>query len=149
MDGFSDLGGPLGYGDSTREKKWNSLHAQRGIGKGKGSRIIHIWFILHKYFLLHSRRLRGLMATSLDCHVEDPSLFPGSATSDCLPSPSHNCSGSGGTFQKSFWTKFYINKQCVLPGSSVLLAYMVANSFFVVERRRKKKDCYEGHTKRI
>ena len=46
MDGFSDLGGPLGYGDSTREKKWNSLHAQRGIGKGKGSRIIHIWFIL-------------------------------------------------------------------------------------------------------
>ena len=44
MDDFSVLDGPLGYVDSTGEVKWNSLHAGRGIGKGKGSGIIHIWY---------------------------------------------------------------------------------------------------------
>jgi hypothetical protein len=48
MDGFSVLNGSLGYEDSTQEVKWNSLHAERGIGKGKGSGIIHIWYIKHK-----------------------------------------------------------------------------------------------------
>ena len=48
MDDFSALDGLLGYEDSTQEIKWNSLHAERGIGKGKGSGIIHIWYIKHK-----------------------------------------------------------------------------------------------------
>jgi hypothetical protein len=42
MDNFSGPGGPLGYRDSTQEVEWNSLHAERGIGKGKGSGIMHI-----------------------------------------------------------------------------------------------------------
>ena len=33
MDNFSGPGGPLGYGDSTQEVEWNSLHAEWGIGK--------------------------------------------------------------------------------------------------------------------
>ena len=45
MDNFSGPGGPLGYGDSTQEVEWNSLHAERGIGKGKGSGIMHIRYI--------------------------------------------------------------------------------------------------------
>jgi hypothetical protein len=42
MDDFSVLAGPLGYVDSTKEVKWNSLHVLRGIGKGKGMGIMHI-----------------------------------------------------------------------------------------------------------
>ena len=45
MDGFSVLNGSLGYEDSTKEVEWNSLHAQRGIGKGEGSEIMHIRYI--------------------------------------------------------------------------------------------------------
>ena len=45
MDGFSDLNGSLGYEDSTQEVEWNSLHAQRGIGKGEGTGIMHIRYI--------------------------------------------------------------------------------------------------------
>jgi hypothetical protein len=48
MDGFSVLDGSLGYVDSTQEVEWNSLHAQRGIEKGKVSGIIHIWYIEHR-----------------------------------------------------------------------------------------------------
>jgi hypothetical protein len=42
MDGFSVLASTLAYVDSTKEVEWNSLHAERGIGKGKGSGIIYI-----------------------------------------------------------------------------------------------------------
>ena len=45
MDGFSLLNGSLGYVDSTQEVEWNSLHAERGIRKGKGSGIMHIRYI--------------------------------------------------------------------------------------------------------
>ena len=45
MDDFSVLAGPLGHGDSTKEVEWNSLHAERGIGKGKGSGIMHTRYI--------------------------------------------------------------------------------------------------------
>ena len=45
MDDFSVLAGPLGYVvDSTQEVEWNSLRAQRGIGKGKGLGIIYTWY---------------------------------------------------------------------------------------------------------
>ena len=50
MDNFSGPGGPLGYGESPQELKGNSLHAQWGIRKGKGSGIIHILYIIHKNF---------------------------------------------------------------------------------------------------
>ena len=42
IDGFFDLNGSLGYEDSTQEVEWNSLHVQRGIGKGEGTGIMHI-----------------------------------------------------------------------------------------------------------
>jgi hypothetical protein len=45
MDNFSGPGGPLGYVESTQEVEWNSLHAERGIGKGEGSGIMHIRYI--------------------------------------------------------------------------------------------------------
>ena len=48
MDDFSDPSDCLGCVDSTAEVEWNSIHAQKGIGKGKGSGIIHIWFKNHK-----------------------------------------------------------------------------------------------------
>ena len=50
MGDFSALYGPLGCIDSTQKVKGNSLHAEEGIGKGKGSGIIHICFkMLKKY----------------------------------------------------------------------------------------------------
>ena len=52
MDDFSTLDGPLGYVDCTQEVKPNSLHAERGIGKGKGSGIIHIWYIMNENYIL-------------------------------------------------------------------------------------------------
>jgi len=42
---------PSGYVDSTQEAEWNPLHAQRGIGKGKGSGVIHIWYRFIKNIL--------------------------------------------------------------------------------------------------
>ena len=45
MDGFSVLNGSLGCQDSTWQVECNSLHAEGGIGKGKGSGIIHIYYI--------------------------------------------------------------------------------------------------------
>ena len=42
MDGFSLLSASLGYEDNSQEVKWNSLHAERGIGKGEGSGIMPI-----------------------------------------------------------------------------------------------------------
>ena len=42
MGDFSALYGPLGCIDSTQKVKGNSLHAEQGIWKGKGSGIIHI-----------------------------------------------------------------------------------------------------------
>ena len=44
MGDFSVQAGPLGHGDSTKKMLWNSLHAQKGIGKGKGFGIIHICY---------------------------------------------------------------------------------------------------------
>ena len=44
MDDFSVQAGPLGHGDNTKFFLWNSLHAQKGIGKGKGFGIIHICY---------------------------------------------------------------------------------------------------------
>ena len=45
MDGFSLLNGSLGYVDSTQEVEWNSLHAERGIGKEGKIATIHATFI--------------------------------------------------------------------------------------------------------
>ena len=82
MDGFSDLNGSLGYEDGTRKVEWNSLNAQRGIGKGKGSGIIHICYlkrknswILFNYPLWSNGYLSGL---SYDRPGFDPPgvLFP-------------------------------------------------------------------------
>ena len=50
MGDFSALYGPLGCIDSTQKVKGNSLHAEEGIGKGKGSGIIHICFKMLKKF---------------------------------------------------------------------------------------------------
>ena len=44
MDDFSVQAGPLGHGYSTKKFSWNSLHAEKGIGKGKGFGIIHICY---------------------------------------------------------------------------------------------------------
>ena len=45
MGDFSALYGAFVYVEGTREVKRNSLHAQKGIGKGKGSGIIYIRYI--------------------------------------------------------------------------------------------------------
>ena len=50
MDGFSLLSASLGYVDSSQEVEWNSLHAERGIGKGEGSGIMHIRYIKLNFF---------------------------------------------------------------------------------------------------
>ncbi len=47
MDNFSGPGGPLGYGDSTPKVEWNSLHAERGIGKEGKIATIHATLIKH------------------------------------------------------------------------------------------------------
>ena len=73
MGDFSALYGPLGCIDSTQKVKGNSLHAEEGIGKGKGSGIIHISFKMLKKFL---SSLRGLTVTSLDFHSGDPGSIP-------------------------------------------------------------------------
>ena len=52
MDNFSGPGGPLGYGDSTQEVEWNSLHAERGIGKEGKIATIHARFIKHFFSYL-------------------------------------------------------------------------------------------------
>ena len=46
MDDFS----ALGYEDSTQEVEWNSLHVQRGIGKGEGTGIMHIRYTELTFF---------------------------------------------------------------------------------------------------
>ena len=49
MDGFSLLNGSLGYVDSTQEVEWNSLHAERGIGKEGKTVIFHATFIKRSF----------------------------------------------------------------------------------------------------
>ena len=44
MDGFSVLNGSLVYGDGSKKFKWNSLHAQQGIGKEEKTIIFSITF---------------------------------------------------------------------------------------------------------
>ena len=51
MGDFSVQSGPLGHGDSTKFFLWNSLHAAKGIGKGKGFGIIHICCRDHKTYI--------------------------------------------------------------------------------------------------
>ena len=76
MGDFSVQAGPLGHGDSTKFFLWNSLHAQKGIGKGKGFGIIHICYKDHKNYSQRMSSLRGLMVTSLDCQSADPGSIP-------------------------------------------------------------------------
>ena len=76
MGDFSALYGPLGCIDSTQKVKGNSLHAEEGIGKGKGSGIIHICFKVLKNLFRSLSSLRGLMVTSLDFHSGDPGSIP-------------------------------------------------------------------------
>jgi hypothetical protein len=49
MDGFSVLYGSFGYGDSTQEVKWNSLHAGRGIGKEGKIVTIYATYIIQSF----------------------------------------------------------------------------------------------------
>ena len=76
MDDFSVQAGPLGHGYSTKKISWNSLHAEKGIGKGKGFGIIHICYKKHKNYRQRMSSLRGPMVTSLDCHSGDPGSNP-------------------------------------------------------------------------